>query len=124
MAARNYWVTRVNTHTGADTKTATFDIGINERFTVTAISMTATSTNADIIEIRDSAGVPYGALSSSNKLGIEIFVPSTSMTQGIYKLQEPIVLEGGNKLFIVTLDGSGVLNTIEITLHGKIEAIK
>lgn len=121
MGARNYWLTRVNTHAGSDSKTATFDVGINEKYTVLGISMTATSTDADITEIKDSSGMPYGALSTTNKLGLEIFVPSTSMTQGIYKLQEPIALVGGSKLYITTLDASGAGNVIEITLHGKIE---
>lgn len=123
MAARNYFIVKVNTHTGTDSQTATFDVGVNERFTVSFISMTATSTNADITEIKDSSGVPYGALSATNKLGLEIFVPSTSMTLGGYELREPIVLEGGMKLYITTLDASGAANVIEITLHGKVETI-
>lgn len=121
MAARNYWIIRVNTHTGSDSKTATFDVGVNERFTVSKISMTATSTDADITEMKDSNGMPYGSLSSTNKLGLEIFVPSTALTVGGYELEEPIVLVGGQKLYITTLDASGAGNVIEITLHGKLE---
>lgn len=112
---------KVNTHTGADSKTATFDIGVNEKFTILAISMTATSTNCDITDIRDASGIPYGSLSSTNKLGLEIFVPSASLTGAPYKLLEPIVLSGGNKLYITTLDASGAGNTVEICLHGKLE---
>lgn len=121
MAGRQYFNVKVNDHVGNDTKTATFDVGINEKFTIKKISMTAVSTNADVVEIKDSSGVPYGALTTTNKLGIEIFVPSNILTTGGYELQEPIILDGGKKLYITTLDSSGAPNPIEICLHGKIE---
>lgn len=122
MAERSYFFTQVQTISANSTKTYTIEVGVNEKLTIDSIKMAVTSTTAYITEIKDSAGVPYGSLSSTNKMKIDVFVPSTSMTVGAFKLSAPIVLSGGKKLYITILDGSGASNTVEVTAIGRIEA--